>query len=82
MKNVIVAGVLAFGLVGCGNKEEVAPAPEAAPVTEVAADPCQPQVAEPTAGEPAAEPTVVAPAEGCEKPAEEAAQPTSEPKIG
>ncbi len=35
MKNVIVAGVAALALVGCGAKEEVA-APEAAPVVEEA----------------------------------------------
>jgi hypothetical protein len=33
MKNVIVAGVVALGLIGCGAKEEVA-APEAAPAVE------------------------------------------------
>ena len=29
MKNVIVAGVAALALVGCGKKEEAVPAPEA-----------------------------------------------------
>jgi hypothetical protein len=33
MKNVIVAGVAALALVGCGSKEEVV-APEAAPAVE------------------------------------------------
>ena len=36
MKNVIVAGVAALALVGCGAKEEVA-APEAAPSVEAPA---------------------------------------------
>lgn len=36
MKNVIVAGVVALALVGCGKKEEVV-APEAAPVVEAPA---------------------------------------------
>lgn len=35
MKNVIVAGVAALALVGCGSSEEVV-APEAAPVVEEA----------------------------------------------
>ena len=36
MKNVIVAGVVALALVGCGKKEEVV-APEAAPAVEAPA---------------------------------------------
>ena len=36
MKNVLVLGVAALALVGCGKKEEVA-APEAAPAVEAAA---------------------------------------------
>jgi len=70
MKNVLVLGVAALALVGCGKKEEAVPAPEAAPATEVV-DPCQPRVEMPS--DPAAEPTVTPPAEGCEKPAAEAA---------
>ena len=37
MKNVLVLGVAALALVGCGKKEEAAPAPEAAPAVEAAA---------------------------------------------
>ena len=36
MKNVLVLGVAALALVGCGKKEEVA-APEAAPAVEATA---------------------------------------------
>ena len=36
MKNVLVLGVAALALVGCGKKEEAAPAPEAAPAVEAA----------------------------------------------
>jgi uncharacterized protein YcfL len=70
MKNVIVAGVAALALVGCGSKEEVA-APEAAPAetavapeasVEVPAD-AQVAVGEVSSSEPAKEPTVVYPAE-------------------
>lgn len=70
MKNVIVAGVAALALVGCGSKEEVA-APEAAPAeTAVAPEasvevPADAQVAsgEVSSSEPAKEPVVVAPPE-------------------
>jgi type IV pilus biogenesis protein CpaD/CtpE len=72
MKNVIVAGVAALALVGCGAKEEAAveaapveaatPAPEAAVEGEVPAD-AQVAVGEVSSSEPAKEPAVVAPAE-------------------
>jgi len=54
MKNVILVGLVAFGLVACGAKEEAVVVEEAAPAAEVAA---------PSASEPAAEPVVEAPAE-------------------
>ena len=70
MKNVIVAGVAALALVGCGAKEEVAveaapveaAAPEAPVEGEVPAD-AQVAVGEISSSEPAKEPAVVAPAE-------------------
>ena len=71
MKNVIVVGVAALALVGCGAKEEVA-APEAAPEVEA---PVAPGAADAPA---AADASVV---EG-EVPAVEAPVVTSEPKIG
>jgi hypothetical protein len=76
MKKVLVLGVAALALVGCGKKEEaVVTAPEAPPATEVV-DPCQPQVVMPT--DPSAEPGVVEPAEDCNKPAEAAPAPAAE----
>lgn len=65
MKNVILVGLVAFGLVACGAKEEAvvveetpaveAAAPAEAPVEAPAADAA---VVAPSASEPAAEPVV------------------------
>lgn len=60
MKNVIVAGIAALALVGCGAKEEVAVEAEAAPVVETAPEAAPPEAAVETAPEVAAE---AAPAE-------------------
>jgi len=77
MKNVLVLGVAALALVGCGSKEEAA-VPAETPVVEenveagnggvpqdtaVAPEGAQVVVGEPSSSEPAKEPTVVYPAE-------------------
>ena len=41
MKNVILVGLVAFGLVACGAKEEAVVVKEAAPVAEEAAAPAE-----------------------------------------
>ena len=51
MKNVIVAGLAALALVGCGSKEEAAP--EAAPVVEPTPAPEAPVEGVPAEGAPA-----------------------------
>ena len=59
MKNVILVGLVAFGLVACGAKEEAVVVEEAAPVAEEAAAPAE--VAETPAADVTADPVVETP---------------------
>lgn len=85
MKNVLVIGILALGLVGC-EKTEVVGDPANAPATEVAPGVKENDLANctveggPTGSAPAQEPTVNCPP-AAEVPVEPT-YPTNEPKIG
>jgi len=62
MKNVILVGLVAFGLVACGAKEEAVVVEEAAPVAEEAAAPAEAAPADAAVAEaPAAEVVDAAP---------------------
>ena len=59
MKNVILVGLVALGLVACGAKEEAVVVEEAAPVAEEAAAPAE--AVEAPAADVTAEPVVETP---------------------